>query len=89
MTTVHFDRRVAVLSLSGHAGAADRGRDLVCAALSALAETAAAQPGAETERGEARMTVRAAEERLAALAEGFRLLAREFPEFVTYVEDEA
>ena len=87
MTFVKFEPGSGFLSVSGHAGSAPRGRDLVCAALSILAETAAAQPGARTRRGEALVEIEAAPEKLAALAPGFRLLARDWPQFVTYEEE--
>ena len=88
MTTVRFEPREGVLSVRGHAGAGAKGRDLVCAALSILAETAAALPGAETSRGDGSCTVRAAPEALAVLARGFRLLARDYPQFVRFEEGE-
>lgn len=89
MTTVVFDPGRGVLTLSGHAGAGEKGRDLVCAALSILAETAAALPGAQTRRGAGRCEVRAEPERLAALTPGFALLARDFPAYVKYEEETA
>ena len=60
MTTVRYAPRRGLLSLSGHAGAGEKGSDLVCAALSILAETAAALPGAKCRRGAGRMETEAA-----------------------------
>ena len=87
MTVVRYDPRRGVLSLGGHAGAGEKGRDLVCAALSILAETAAALPGARVRRGAGRMEIEAAPEQLAPLALGCRLLARDHPRHVKYEEE--
>lgn len=87
MTEVRFEPRLGLLSLSGHAGAGEKGRDLVCAALSILAETAAALEGAETRRGQGWLVTRGDAEKLAVLAVGFRLLARDWPRHVRYEEE--
>lgn len=89
MTEVRFERGAGFLSLSGHAGAGRRGKDLVCAALSILAETAAALPGAVTRRGEGWQVTAADPEQLRVLARGFRLLARDWPQYVKYEEERA
>ena len=86
MTRIVFDPRAGLLTLRGHAGAGEKGRDLVCAALSALAETAAAQPGARTRRGEGWCVIEGGREALAVLARGFALLARDYPGNVRYRE---
>lgn len=87
MTEVHFNPRAGLLSVSGHAGAGEKGRDLVCAALSILCETAAALDGAETSRGEGWLVTAGDREKLAVLTTGFRLLARDYPQYVRYEED--
>lgn len=88
MTEVRFEPGPGFLCLSGHAGAGRKGRDLVCAALSILAETAAAIPDGETRRGEGWQVTAAGTEELRVLARGFRLLARDYPQYVKYEEDE-
>lgn len=52
MTVVVYDRREGVLSMRGHAGAGEKGSDLVCAALSILLYTFAAIPGTRLRSGE-------------------------------------
>lgn len=83
------------LTLSGHAGAGPYGKDLVCAGVTVLARTleAALRPWAE--RGEAACSLKEGygaftltkpvpetEAILNTLAQGFRLLAEEYPEYV-------
>ena len=87
MTEVTYSPRLGLLIAAGPAGAGERGADLVCAALSILAETAAALPGARVERGEGFRAIEADPAALSVLAPGFRLLARDFPEHVSYEED--
>lgn len=41
MITIQYDRRALSVRISGHAGSGEYGRDLVCAAVSALAATLA------------------------------------------------
>ena len=87
MTEISYSPRLGLLCAAGHAGAGEKGADLVCAALSILAETAAALPGARVERGEGFRAIEAEPAALSVLALGFRLLARDFPEHVSYEED--
>lgn len=85
------------LTLTGHAGYAPHGSDIVCAAASmlamALAQALEELPGSgvQTEAGAGRMQIRLAPERrarrdcavlLAGALAGFRLLARQVPEHV-------
>ena len=49
MTRILYDERDFSLSAEGHAGAGERGSDLVCAAVSALMETLAAAVSARKE----------------------------------------
>ena len=86
MTRVVLDRAAGELTLSGHAGSAEAGRDLVCAALSALMYTAAAQPGARSAMGEGWCVIAADRAALAAVCRGFGLLAESFPRHVSYRE---
>ena len=86
MCVVIYDPREGRLSMRGHAGAGEKGSDLVCAALTILMETAAAQPGSERASGEGWCLIEGEPGRLAPLAVGLRLLARDFPEHVRYRE---
>lgn len=89
MTRVVLDRAAGELTLSGHAGSAEAGRDLVCAALSALCCTLELIPGAEVLRDEAFRSVSVPRERqgeLEAIGRGFGMLAREFPRYVGFEE---
>ena len=86
MTSVRYDPAVPEMVFSGHAGAAEPGRDPVCAALSMLMYTImAALPAEGTARelkdGYCRVRGggRAVYEVIAA---GLRLLAAEYPEHV-------
>lgn len=71
--------------MSGHAGAGEPGRDIVCAALSILMYSLVAS-GAEgrVERGEAELLLPDRDVDVALC--GFRLLAESYPEFVSYKE---
>lgn len=52
MTTVVYSPADGLVSLRGHAGAGEKGRDPVCAAVSILMYTLAALPGAKLHLGE-------------------------------------
>lgn len=71
--------------MSGHAGAGEPGRDIVCAALSILMYSLVAS-GAEgrVERGEAELLLPDRDVDVALC--GFRLLAESYPEYVSYKE---
>ena len=71
--------------MSGHAGAGEPGRDIVCAALSILMYSRVAS-GAEgrVERGEAELLLPDRDVDVALC--GFRLLAESYPEYVSYKE---
>ena len=71
--------------MSGHAGAGEPGRDIVCAALSILMYSLVAS-GAEgrVERGEAELLLPDRDVDVAFC--GFRLLAESYPEYVSYKE---
>lgn len=80
-----IEREGRRLRMSGHAGAGEPGRDIVCAALSILMYSLVAS-GAEgrVERGEAELLLPDRDVDVALC--GFRLLAESYPEYVSYKE---
>ena len=84
MTRVIYRPGVPSLELRGHAGAGERGRDLLCASLSTLLYTLlASDPEAEAELDEGYGLVRGgAPGPYAYAAAGVRLLAQEYPQHV-------
>ena len=98
MIRARYGRRNLSLCVAGHAGSAPKGEDLVCAAASILAFTAAEALRDEGERffprivqtpGELRVSCeptygahRACRRLLDTLWVGFELLARDYPEYV-------
>ena len=81
------------VTLKGHAGSAEYGKDLVCAAVSALALTLAANvenlEGAEIllEPGNSRISCSPdAAGMFDCICKGFQLLAEKFPEHVSFSE---
>lgn len=80
-----IEREGRWLRMSGHAGAGEPGRDIVCAALSILMYSLVAS-GAEgrVERGEAELLLPDRDVDVALC--GFRLLAESYPEYVSYKE---
>lgn len=85
MTRVEYSPAARRLRLTGHAGAGEPGRDIVCAALSILIYSLVAS-GAEgrVERGEAELLLPDRDVDVALC--GFRLLAESYPEYVSYKE---
>ena len=104
MIRARYGRRGLTLVLKGHAASAPKGQDLVCAAASALAFTAAEALRDEAERfypsvvqrpGELRIACepasgsrKACRRLLDTIWIGFELLAREFPEYVSAEKEE-
>lgn len=98
MTRVIYEPAIPAMCFSGHAGAGDWGQDPVCAALSILMYTlaaeearfpAAAAPGDRppVEWGEGRCRVSGGDRRAyEVVLAGVRLLAREYPRYV-YLEE--
>lgn len=81
------------LLVSGHAGSAPKGHDLVCAAVSILVHTLAAHARSLTQAevllssGEAWIAAAPSDEArrtFDTLCTGFSLLARQYPDFVSY-----
>ena len=99
-----YERGETVLRVSGHAGAGEKGADLVCAAASALAFTALECVQNEAERflpsvlrrsGELRIACRPGRRSAAACRRvfdtvftGFELLAKEYPAHVSAIKEE-
>lgn len=85
MTRIEYSPAARRLRLTGHAGAGEPGRDIVCAALSILMYSLMAS-GAEgrVERGEAELLLPDRDVDVALC--GFRLLAESYPEYVSYKE---
>lgn len=98
MTKVFFDSKELVMEIQGHAGFADAGQDIVCAAVSALSMTllaAAEEPMFQASRyinrQEARIRVSCCPERgyktrcremFRTIFIGFELLHTEYPDYV-------
>lgn len=99
---LHTDRDSLCLSLAGHAGAGEKGADIVCAAASILAYTAAAQmlqlhregilhtpPVIRLDPGAARVAAencRASRAAFSVIATGLSLLAAQYPNHVKLEE---
>ena len=84
------------VSLEGHAGSDVYGRDLVCAAVSALvltlAEAVKDKPGAEVILSPGSCHIRSGPEAEAAfdcICKGFALLAEKYPDYVCYSRQNA
>ena len=104
MIRARYGRRALTLELRGHAQSAPKGQDLVCAAASALAFTAAEALQNEADRfyprlvrqpGELRIACepaegsrRACRRLLDTIWVGFELLARDYPACVTAEKEE-
>ena len=81
------------VSLEGHAGSDVYGRDLVCAAVSALvltlAEAVKDKPGTEVVLNPGNSHIRSGPEAEAAfdcICKGFALLAKKYPDYVCFTE---
>ena len=104
MIRAQYGRRGLTLVLKGHAASAPKGQDLVCAAASPLAFTAAAALRDEAERfypsvvqrpGELRIACepasgsrKACRRLLDTIWVGFELLARDYPAYVKAEKEE-
>ena len=94
MVNIRYSRDIGKLWFDGHAGYAANGQDIVCAAVSALFETLAMhettyagelQPGhrfiwVSPGKLEAGMAI------MDAFAAGFRQIAQQYPEHVSFAE---
>ncbi len=95
MIEIHYDKKDISLKISGHAGYAEKGSDIVCAAVTALAGTLerciqeAGEGSCEWKEGETCFTASGTENlRLCfeTIVTGLRMLAEEFPDYVTIKE---
>lgn len=89
----HILPGVGVIEIRGHAGAAEYGRDVICAAVSAITVTLVERlrrEDAETGNGKARIVYSRRARRERSDAEfalcGYRWIAEDYPEFVHYQE---
>ena len=99
---LYNDSTTLCLSMAGHAGAGEKGADIVCAAASVLAYTAAAEmlqlhgqallhtpPVIRLTSGAARVEAencRQSQAAFSVIATGFRLLAAQYPNHVKLEE---
>ena len=86
MTKIVIDMEKGTLTAEGHAGFAGRGRDVVCAAVSAITQTAAAyakKHGGSAVTGDGRIEIGCRHERykpvLEATADGLKMIAAQYP----------
>lgn len=86
MTRIEIDLDKGSLMAKGHAGYGERGQDIVCAAVSALTQTAAVaakRHRGEVKKGDGHIEVQCANTEytpvLEAIAEGLKMIARQYP----------
>ena len=85
MTNVVYDPAGGWMEFRGHAGAGEKGRDIVCAALSILMYTLIASvPGAEVKMGDGWCHIEGGAEPgpYGIISTGVRLLAQQYPRHV-------
>ncbi len=95
MIEIHYNKKDRNLKISGHAGYAEKGSDIVCAAVTALAGTLercmkkAGEGCCEWKEGETCFTASGTENLrpcFETVVTGLRMLAEEFPDYVTIKE---
>lgn len=94
MISIRYDRNGVKLWFSGHAGYAEHGKDIVCAAVSALHDTLAANMHTFAGRmsGDndhfvwAIADIATMREVFDAFVIGFKLIAKQYPDHVTFEE---
>ena len=95
MISIQYKRDNLELQIAGHAGYAEKGRDIVCAAVTALAGTLercmkeAGEGSCEWKEGETCFTASGTENLrpcFETVVTGLRMLAEEFPEYVSIKE---
>ena len=91
MIQINYTNKDRILEISGHAGYAEKGSDIVCAAVTALAGTLercmeeAGEGSCEWKEGETRFTASGTENLrpcFETVVTGLRMLAEEFPDYV-------
>ena len=95
MISIQYKRDNLELQIAGHAGYAEKGRDIVCAAVTALAGTLercmkeAGEGSCEWKEGETCFTASGTENLrpcFETVVTGLKMLAEEFPDYVTIKE---
>ncbi len=95
MIRILYDKKSFILTIHGHAGYAEKGRDIVCAAVTALAGTLercmkeVGEGSCEWKEGETCFTALGTENLrpcFETVLTGLRMLAEEFPDYVTLKE---
>ena len=95
MIRIIYKKQVLCLKISGHAEYAEKGRDIVCSAVTALAGTLercmveAEEGNCEWKEGETCFTASGTENLrpcFETVVTGLRMLAEEFPEYVNIEE---
>ena len=91
MIVIRMDRRHGLLEIAGHAGYAEKGKDIVCAAVSALACSLVCYVRGKVEREDGHMSFSAGKMSTRARGAfdctygGFALLADAYPTHVTLI----
>ena len=95
MISIQYKRDNLELQIAGHAGYAEKGRDIVCAAVTALAGTLercmkeAGEGSCDWKEGETCFTASGTENLrpcFETVVTGLKMLAEEFPDYVTIKE---
>ena len=93
MIDISCDRKNLTLTIAGHAGYAEKGKDIVCAAVTALACTLekcmenAGEGSCEWKEGETCFTASGTENLrpcFETVITGLQMLAEEFPEYIVF-----
>ena len=95
MIKIHYNNKDISLEIIGHAGYAEKGKDIVCAAITALACTLercidkAREGSCEWKEGETCFTAEGTKNLrpcFETVVTGLQLMAEEFPDYVTIKE---
>lgn len=88
MISVSYAPAIPSLRLSGHAGFAEKGKDIVCAAASILAYTLICGGARYRELPEGGMHITGEAAALALIAGGYRLLSENYPQNLRFEVNE-